>query len=84
MSPRPGDTGIAGETMRLWGAVAVAGRDETPPEVKATWYIDDKQVAEGIDAFVTVPRAGKHRARLAVAIGRQRASAGYLPCVPLV
>ena len=75
MSPRPGDTAIAGETMRLWGAVAVAGREEKPPEVKATWYIDDKQVAEGIDAFVTVPRAGRHRARLAVAIGRQRASA---------
>jgi hypothetical protein len=53
----------------------VAGRNEKPPEVKATWYIDNKQVAEGIDAFVTVPRAGKHRARLAVAIGRQCASA---------
>ena len=76
MAPRPGATVIAGETMRLWAALTIPGREDVKEsDLKATWFIDDKQVAETIDAFVTVPRAGKHRARLAVVVGRQRAAA---------
>ena len=76
MAPRPGATVIAGETMRLWAALTIPGREDIKEsDLKATWFIDNKQVAETIDAFVTVPRAGKHRARLAVVVGRQRAAA---------
>lgn len=76
MSPRPGGTVIAGETMRVWGALTIPGREEIEDsDIRATWFIDDKAVAETIDAFVTAPRAGKHRARLAVVVGRQRATA---------
>jgi hypothetical protein len=76
MAPRPGGTVIAGETMRMWAALTIPGREDVKgSEVKAAWFIDDKQVAETLDAFVTVPRAGKHRARLTVVVGRQRASA---------
>lgn len=76
MSPRPGGTVIAGETMRLWGALTIPGREDIEQsDFKATWSIDDKQVAEGIDVFVTVPRTGKHRARLALVVGRQRVTA---------
>jgi hypothetical protein len=75
MSPRPGGTLIAGDTMRLWGAVTVAGSSVAEDDVKAIWYIDDKQVAEGLDVFISTPRAGKHRARLGVTVGRQRAAA---------
>jgi hypothetical protein len=76
MAPRAGGTVIAGEVMRLWGAMAIPGREDIKDnELKGTWFIDDKQVAEGIDVFVTAPKAGRHRARLSVVVGRQRASA---------
>src|SRR5262245_15623456 len=75
MSPRPGGTLIAGDTMRLWGAVTVTGSNVAEEDVKAIWYIDDKQVAEGLDVFTITPGASKHRARLGVTVARQRAVA---------
>jgi hypothetical protein len=72
MAPSPGGTVVAGRTMRLWGAVTVAGTSVDMEKVKATWSIDDKEVSEEIDAFVVAPRAGKHRARLTVAVQGRR------------
>jgi hypothetical protein len=72
MTPRPGGTLLAGELMRLWGAVTVPGSALAEDGVKATWYIDNKRVAEGLDAFVSAPKAGKHRLRLDVAVRGQR------------
>ncbi len=66
MSPRQGQTMIAGSTMRLWGAVAAA--DGTPVEVeKSQWLLDGKPVAEStLDTFIAAPEAGEHKLALVV------------------
>jgi hypothetical protein len=73
MSPRVGSTVIAGQTMRLWGALTIPGLDDVKEsDVKATWFIDGRQVADTLDVFVAGPRTGKHRVRLAVAVRGKR------------
>ncbi|HKT79988.1 MAG TPA: hypothetical protein VJP86_07180 [Vicinamibacterales bacterium] len=72
MAPVAGGSVMAGGSMRLWGALTVPGTAIDLRKVKAIWSIDEKEVANELDAFVTAPRAGKHRARLVVSMQRQR------------
>ena len=51
---------IAGRTMRLWAAV----NTHTIPNTKIKnyiWLIDDKEVASGIDVWITAPGKGNHK-----------------------
>ena len=66
---------VAGQTMRLWGAVTTGCEDEDHSEAKVSWAIDGKKVADVLDGFVTVPREGRHRATLEVVSSRQRGRA---------
>lgn len=75
MSPRPGGTVVAGQTMRLWGAVTTGRENEDYAEAKVTWAIDGKKVTDVLDGFVTVPQKGRHRATLEVVFGDQRGRA---------
>lgn len=65
MSPREGQTFVAGEAMRMWGAVSY-GDGESVEVKSARWLVDGKEVATGLDVFVTAPPAGDHRLTLAV------------------
>jgi hypothetical protein len=65
MSPRDGQTLVAGQATRLWGAVSRGDGDMV--ETKgARWLVDGKEAATGLDAFITAPRAGEHRLTLSV------------------
>jgi hypothetical protein len=75
MSPQPGGTVIAGQTMRLWGAATTGREHEDYSEARVTWAIDGKKVTNVLDGFVTVPREGRHRVTLEVVYGRQRGRA---------
>lgn len=66
MSPRDGQTLVAGRPMRLW-ATASRGDGEAVEPKRARWLIDGKEAAEGLDVFVGAPRAGEHRLTLQVA-----------------
>ena len=55
----------AGGPLRLWGAASAPGRGG-PVEVRATWQLDGRPVAEGLDAWVTAPEPGEHHVRLVV------------------
>jgi hypothetical protein len=75
MTPRQGANVIAGETMRLWGAVTVLGDERVYERAKATWYIDNRPVGDGLDLFVVAPPKGRHRARLNVSVKGRRTEA---------
>jgi hypothetical protein len=75
MTPRQRGSVIAGETMRLWGAVTVPGDERVYERAKATWYIDNRRVGDGLDLFVVAPPKGRHRARLNVGVQGRRAEA---------
>ena len=74
-----GQTLVAGQPMRLWAAVGDPADDGTgdPPSEQpdARWTLDRKAAAEGVDAFVTAPKAGKHRLELTVGAGKKAARA---------
>jgi hypothetical protein len=73
LTPRDGETLVAGASMRLHGAATdPRASEETPP---ASWLIDKKEAAKGLDAVVTAPPAGRHTLELAVGSGRGRARA---------
>jgi len=72
MTPRQRGTVIAGETMRLWGAVTVSGDETAHERANATWYIDGRRVGEGLDLFVVAPPKGRHRARLNISVQGRR------------
>jgi len=57
LHPMEGHTYQAGQTIRLWGSVAEAGGDD------AVWLVDGKEVARGLDAFVSF-EPGKHTVTL--------------------
>jgi hypothetical protein len=69
LSPRDGQTLIAGAPMRLWGAVsAVSGE---PVEVReAQWLVNGEPVARGLDAYITAPK-GKGEYKLTLLISEQ-------------
>ncbi|MDA0167038.1 hypothetical protein OM076_42650 [Solirubrobacter ginsenosidimutans] len=48
--------------MRLWGAATTS----TMPSDAARWLLDGDEVAQGLDAFITAPKPGEHRATLIV------------------
>jgi hypothetical protein len=69
LTPRDGETLVAGMPMRLYGTAT----DPRDPEREhaARWTIDRKEAARGLDAFVTAPPAGRHTLELAAGTGRR-------------
>ena len=65
LTPRDGQTLVAGQPMRLWGA---AQSDQHAEEEgrKALWILDGDEIAEGLDVFITAPRTGEHKLTLQV------------------
>jgi hypothetical protein len=74
LAPRDGETLVAGQPMRLWAAVTDPRDPEAEPP-DARWTLDRKAVAEGVDAFVTAPKAGRHRGEVRVGTGRGASTA---------
>lgn len=74
LSPRDGQTLPAGVPMRLWGATAAMDEEPTEDE-PATWELDGREVATGLDAFVEAPEPGEHRATLRLRGRGRRAEA---------
>ena len=58
LSPRDGNTFAAGAPMRLWGMTSDAAEDSSDDD-STIWEVDGKEVATGLDAFVTAPEAWK-------------------------
>jgi hypothetical protein len=79
LSPWNGQTFVANSPMRLWG-VAGEATGEASPDDAARWLVDGNEVADGLDAFVEAPNAGKHRATLAVKTreGSAEVSVGFI------
>jgi hypothetical protein len=65
LSPREGQTFVAGSPMRLWGAADSTSGEPVPDEA-AAWVVDDDEIATGFDAFVEAPEPGNHQAVLTV------------------
>lgn len=58
LHPIDGHTYMEGQTLRLWGMVA--GNEELNlPAREATWLLDKKKIAQGIDTWITL-EPGKH------------------------
>ena len=73
LAPRDGETLVAGNAMRLYGATTGVG---SPTEEQPTrWLIDGKEVAKGIDVYVAAPEAGRHTLELRVGSGRKGGAA---------
>jgi hypothetical protein len=68
LAPREGETLVAGNPMRLHGAVT--DPRNTKNENQARWLIDEKEVTKGLDTYITAPRAGRHTLELRVGSGR--------------
>lgn len=85
LTPRDGQTLVAGSPMRLWGAATEAGEPEKRGDARVRWLLDGKAVAEGLDAFVTAPAPGKHRLELIAGEngGRSAAALGFATVDPL-
>jgi len=65
LTPRDGTTILVGRRFRLWGvATDTSGASVDPESVR--WLIDGKELARGLDAFVTAPSEGQHRCTLIV------------------
>jgi hypothetical protein len=71
LTPLEGETLVTGNPIRLHGAATDPRADEKAQ--RARWLIDRKEVATGLDAFVTAPPAGRHILELAVGSGRRLA-----------
>jgi hypothetical protein len=72
LSPRDGQTLVAGNPMRLWGAVT--GTDSEAGSAEGgRWLMDGKEAAAGLDAFITAPAAGEHRLTLIIGARSERA-----------
>jgi hypothetical protein len=65
LTPRDGQTLIAGSPMRLAGAATLSSGEPAAGE-SARWLIDGKGAAAGLEAFITAPPAGEHRLTLLV------------------
>jgi hypothetical protein len=74
LTPRDGQTLVAGQPMRLWGA-AQSDRPADEAELRAVWILNGEEVAEGPDTFFTAPSAGEHKLTLQVSLGDQRGEA---------
>ena len=65
LSPQAGRPFFAGLPLRLWGAVTEDDGALADPDA-CSWHIDDRPVAEGLDAWITAPEPGDHRVTLVV------------------
>lgn len=65
LHPQDGPVLIAGQPMRLWGAVSMATGDLVDPETCA-WLVDGKLVARGTEAWIETPKDGTHRCTFVV------------------
>lgn len=70
LSPRAGETLMAGNPMRLWGSIV-----EPSPDLTVRWLLDGETVGDELDIFLTAPPAGRHALELQVRAGRTRSSA---------
>ncbi len=61
----------AGSTLRLWGDAAFSS-NKPDKSNSARWLIDGKEVAHGLDAFITAPAQGQHRCTLIVTAGGKK------------
>lgn len=64
LSPRDGQTFVAGAPMRLW-AVASDSRGESVSDDSAYWNVG-RDEPTGLDVYVEAPKPGKHRATVTV------------------
>ncbi|HYT81743.1 MAG TPA: hypothetical protein VEQ37_21315 [Actinomycetota bacterium] len=69
---------VAGRDMRLHGLATSADGSRVGAEA-CTWQIDGKEVAHGLDVFVTAPPAGEHRVVLSARddAGKAQAAASF-------
>lgn len=67
LSPRDGQTLVAGGPMRAWAAVS-RGDGEIGTAKDARWLVDGKEAGRGLDAFISAPRAGQHRLTLVATV----------------
>ena len=59
LNPLDGTTILAGRRFRLWGAVT--GMPDTSADSESVrWLIDGKEIARGLDIYVTAPPEGQH------------------------
>jgi hypothetical protein len=70
LHPVDGHTYVAGQTVRLWGSVAGASAEAVE---KAVWLVDGKEVARGLDAYVTL-EAGERTVTLRLGGGARPVS----------
>jgi hypothetical protein len=65
LSPRSGQTLTHPSSLRLWG-IATAASGEAVTDEDARWLIDEREVATGLDTYVSTPPPGDHRATLMI------------------
>lgn len=65
ISPRSGQTLTHPGSLRLWG-MATAASGDTEQDEDARWLIDEREVATGLDAYVSTPPPGDHQATLMI------------------
>ncbi|MFM0018831.1 hypothetical protein [Paraburkholderia azotifigens] len=71
LHPHEGRSLVEGETLYLWGSVAVQP-GQNPDAFDYVWMLDGKPAGEGLHVFGTVPAAGKHRCELIVRSGSEQ------------
>jgi hypothetical protein len=64
-NPREGSKLQENSTLRLWGTGTHSSSKPVDP-TSARWLIDDKEVAHGLDAFITAPKEGEHTCTLII------------------
>jgi len=74
LHPQEGPMLVAGQPLRLWGAVSTATGQLVDPE-NCEWRLDGKVVGRGTEVWVTTPTAGTHRCALTVDTDQGRSEA---------
>ncbi len=65
LHPRDGQTLYAGRTLQLW-AVATDSAGKPLPSKSNRWLLDDREVAQGNEAWLESPAEGEHQATFIV------------------
>jgi hypothetical protein len=83
LHPQEGPALTPGQPMRLWAAATTAAGEPIDPS-RCTWTIDGREVARGLDAWVTTPADGAHRCAISVEseAGRSEASVTFRTVEP--
>jgi hypothetical protein len=71
MHPQQGRTYIAGSTLRLWGAARDGGGRRVADTRAGRWTMDGREIARGLDVWITAPPPGEHRCTLSLVEGGQ-------------